>query len=126
MTNQQALINNISLLRRYHRMTEAKLAHRLMETITNYRLIEQGIKELSAIQLLKLLRIYKMNIEDISCRILNRKLRVEVAQMEIAEKKALEKIQIKRKKDLVQEIRSDIRSEMKHLRCSKLPNNSFY
>jgi len=46
--------------------------------------------------------------------------------MEIAEKKALEKIQIKRKKDLVQEIRSDIRSEMKHLRCSKLPNNSFY
>lgn len=126
MTNQQALINNISLLRKYHRMTEAKLAHRLMETITNYRLIEQGIKELSAIQLLKLLRIYKMNIEDISCRILNRKLRVEVAQMEIAEKKALEKIQIKRKKDLVQEIRSDIRSEMKHLRCSKLPNNSFY
>ena len=126
MTNQQALINNISLLRKYHRMTEAKLAHRLMETISNYRLIEQGIKELSAIQLLKLLRIYKMNIEDISCRILNRKLRIEVAQMEIAEKKALEKIQIKRKKDLVQEIRSDIRSEMKHLRCSKLPNNSFY
>jgi len=126
MTNQQALINNISLLRKYHRMTEAKLAHRLMETISNYRLIEQGIKELSAIQLVKLLRIYKMNIEDISCRILNRKLRIEVAQMEIAEKKALEKIQIKRKKDLVQEIRSDIRSEMKHLRCSKLPNNSFY
>jgi len=126
MTKQESLINNISLLRKYHRMTEAKLAHRLMETITNYRLIEQGIKELSAIQLLKLLRIYKMNIEDISCRILNRKLRVEVAQMEIAEKKALEKIQIKRKKDLVQEIRSDIRSEMKHLRCSKLPNNSFY
>jgi len=126
MTNQQALINNISLLRKYHRMTEAKLAHRLMETISNYRLIEQGIKELSAIQLVKLLRIYKINIEDISCRILNRKLRIEVAQMEIAEKKALEKIQIKRKKDLVQEIRSDIRSEMKHLRCSKLPNNSFY
>lgn len=126
MTNQQALINNIKLLRKYHRMTEAKLAHRLMETITNYRLIEQGIKELSAIQLLKLLRIYKMNIEDISCRILNRKLRIKVAQIEIAEKKALEKIQIKRKKDLVQEIRSDIRSEMKHLRCSKLPNDSFY
>lgn len=126
MTNQQALINNISLLRRYHRMTEAKLAHRLMETITNYRLIEQGIKELSAIQLLKLLRIYKMNIEDILSRKLTLELRVEVAQMEIAEKKALEKIQIKRKKDLVQEIRSDIRSEMKHLRCSKLPNNSFY
>ena len=97
-----------------------------METISNYRLIEQGIKELSAIQLLKLLRIYKMNIEDILSRKLTLELRVEVAQMEIAEKKALEKIQIKRKKDLVQEIRSDIRSEMKHLRCSKLPNNSFY
>ena len=122
MTNQQTLINNIKLLRLSNNMTEPRLAQRLRITVGEYRLIEQGIKELSANQFIELARFYGTTLNELISNGLTVRLTKRIERME----RTLAYSRRVNHNEDSKEILKQIRNANKIDKFNSEPNQNFY
>jgi transcriptional regulator with XRE-family HTH domain len=122
MTKQESLINNIKLLRLSNNMTEPRLAQRLRITVGEYRLIEQGIKELSANQFIELARFYSVTLNELTSERLSSILTKRIERME----RTLEYSRRVNHNEDSKEILKQIRNANKIEKFNSEPNQNFY
>ena len=118
----QSLINNIKLLRLSNNMTEPRLAQRLRITVGEYRLIEQGIKELSANQFIELARFYSVTLNELTSERLSSILSKRIERME----RTLEYSRRVNHNADSKEILKQIRNANKIDKFNSEPNQNFY
>jgi transcriptional regulator with XRE-family HTH domain len=103
-------------------MTEPRLAQRLRITVGEYRLIEQGIKELSANQFIELARFYGTTLNELISNGLTVKLTKIIERME----RTLEYSRRVNHNADSKEILKQIRNANKIEKFNSEPNQNFY
>lgn len=122
MSYNDALISNITLLRKAKNMPDTMVAQRLRIPVSEYRLYESGVKELPLRFFFKLAKLYRVTMEDFISEKLSNKLTNVVERME--KRLAKERLVIHNAK--MKEILKQIRNSNKIEKFEREPNQNFY
>lgn len=122
MSYNDALISNISLLRKANNMPDTMVAQRLRIPVSEYRLYESGVKELPLRFFFKLAKLYKISMEDFISEKLSNQLTLTVERMEkrLAKERAV--IHNASSKEILKQIRNSNKIE----KFEREPNQNFY